>query len=96
MEPTQGPWIAHNSPDGYSITDGGGKEIARLFGQATSDREFGGGRFGLNDHDNAKLIAIAPELRDALRALLGTSEVEYTPEEAKTFARSVLEKLGGR
>ncbi len=66
MEHTKGPWTALNSPQGYLITDGGGRDIARLFGIENCDPEFGGGRFGLNDHANARIIASAPEMLEAL------------------------------
>jgi hypothetical protein len=89
---TPGPWYwddgyrASEDRKTWSLIGSHGYGILSCDGEENSPQ-------GLNDHANARLIAAAPELLDALRDMV--SDHADLSEKTLSFARAAIEKATG-
>lgn len=95
MTHTPGPWTAEprdDGADGFIVRDADGEFVNYL-----CDSRYGDGRKDPTAEVNARLIAAAPELYEALRALLdGPGDGFGHPSEAeRQKARAALAKVKG-
>ena len=96
LKPTQGPWSqSHrlNKRGSYSteVYDSNGEEIATLAWYPVKT-EFG---IGTNREANARLIAAAPELLEALQAVLEKYEYGNSMGTSLDDARAAIAKATG-
>ena len=64
---TPGPWAYHNTPTPFIYVNAGGLQICQIYTSTAHGQSMG------EQFANARLIAAAPELLDALVALLGVA-----------------------
>jgi hypothetical protein len=82
---TPGPWEYKNNPYDLKIYNGLGLEVA----QVAHDWIHG------STQANARLIAAAPELLDALELVVGTYDEGGWPSATIVIAKAALEKARG-
>ena len=82
---TDGPWITRWDEEGGAFVTGGGTVIANMVGPAQ------------NRKANARLIAAAPDLLDALKGMLDITVGDiYSLDPAVNAARKAIAKSEGR
>jgi hypothetical protein len=94
MSHTPGPWVVGNQdPLNFGKQRGNGTEpIGFVYGPSFPERS----ELGREALSNARLIAAAPELLEALHALLFTADDSPSYDAAITQARAAIAKAEGQ
>jgi len=90
---TPGPWVANEGSYGnyISITAPGGRQIAKVNWNTEAQNLKG----IFDDGDNARLIAAAPELLEALRDFVDLTEGDRVFDPTREKARAAIAKATG-
>lgn len=101
VKPTRGPWRVGAPPEKVCTNYGGGDDVTRNgWGKTIVTCKRSSWMSEGEEFANARLIAAAPELLEALKELLELTDDpnnDADPEESTfSFARSVVAKAEGR